>query len=475
MSVLDGRATGPEAAPPSNLRRDLLFIAYAAFVTTLAQTQVLGYQPIRLLLKNDLGATRTELAAFLFWSGLAWYLKPVFGLITDAYPLFGTRRRWYMIGSAVLAGLTWLLVARGAGISTPHHFGLFLAATVLLGTLMVVASTIMGALLVEVGQRYRATGRVSAIREVIMDACLVMTGVAGGYLAQYLPFLATAAIGTVLLFSLAAVAYFFLPEQRTARINRQVWPQAVAQLRLVLGSGTLWAATGLLLLFFFAPGFQTPLLYRQQDTWHFDDVFVGWLNSIDGVFLVLGAALYGLVCKRFHLRPLLAVGIFLAGLSSLLYLNYGPDSGAARALGGALQPAFDWVAARFGWQATPNAWAVGIEAVAQLMAGFGVLPLYDLATRATPRGGEGMGYALMMSARNVALFGADVAGSKMLDDYHVSWNGLVWMNAGTTLVCLLAIPFLPRVLTRLRDGENLGERHATGEQVSGAEPAPAKP
>ena len=118
--------------------------------------------------------------------------------------------------------------------------------------------------------------------------------------------------------------------------------------------------------------------------------------------------------------------------------------------------------------------AIAIEAVSQLLLAVGVLPLYDLATRATPRGGEAMGYALMMSARNVALFGADVVGSWLVD-HNLDWNALVGLNAGTTFLCLLAVPFLPRILMRHRDGEDLGEPGATGEQVSGVEPSTRSP
>ena len=77
----------------------------------------------------------------------------------------------------------------------------------------------------------------------------------------------------------------------------------------------------------------------------------------------------------------------------------------------------------------------------------------------------------MMSARNVALFGADVVGSWLLD-HHLAWNTLVWLNAGTTLICLFLVPFLPRVLMRHRDGEDLGEPGVSGEQISAVEPGP---
>ncbi len=103
------------AASPAEIRRSLLFIAYAAFITTLAQDKVLGNLPIRLWLKNHLHVGMADLAAFTFWAGLAWYLKPIFGLIVDAFPLLGTRRRSYMILSAILGAASWLVVSLGQG------------------------------------------------------------------------------------------------------------------------------------------------------------------------------------------------------------------------------------------------------------------------------------------------------------------------------------------------------------------------
>ncbi len=443
MSSLTTLASEIQAAgePKRNLSRDMFFIGYAAFITTLAQDKVLGNLPMRLWLKNHLHVDAPTLAAFTFWAGLAWYLKPVFGLMVDAFPLFGTRRRWYMILSSTLAAAAWGLVSLGQA-----HYGTFLVGDIILGALMVIASTIMGALLVEAGQRYGATGRVSAIREVVQNGCYIITGPIGGYLAG-IAFGWTAGIGAGLLLTLAAVAYIFLPERPVATRNTQVWEDAGRQLKLVFASRTLWAAAGLIVLFFFSPGFTTPLLYRQQNMLGFSDQFLGTLTLVDGIALVIGGALYGFVCRRFNLRTMLIFGIACYGGSALLYLNYHPDHNGA----------------------------IWIEVVSQLLQGIGVLPLYDLATRATPRGGEGMGYALMMSARNIALFGADWVGSKLLATYHMPWNVLVWLNAGTTLICLIVVPFLPRILMRSRDGENLGERGVTGEQFSAIEPGPDSP
>src|SRR5271169_6976328 len=58
------------------------------------------------------------------------------------------------------------------------------------------------------------------------------------------------------------------------------------------------------------------------------------------------------------------------------------------------------------------------------------LALMDLAVRATPAGSEGLGFSLMVSVRNLALFGTDWFGSKLLDAYHFSFDSLVIANSG---------------------------------------------
>ena len=347
----------PAAHPSGSLGRSLIFIAYAIFITTLAQDTVLGSLPIRLLLKNVLHASKTQLAAFLFWAGLAWYIKPLFGLITDTFPLFGTRRRWYMIGSALLAAGAWQLLNLGR-----HHYDTLLAAAVLLGLLMVVASTIMGALLVEAGQAFGATGRVSSVRLFVSGGCALVAGPSGGWLAGR-AFGLTAGIATGLLISLAIAAFFLLKERPVARRDLGVWAEARQQVKRSLGSRTLWAATGLLVLFFFSPGFSTPLLYRQQNLLHFSGQFLGYLQFWGGGAAMLGAATYGLICRRFNLRTLLFAGIAISAVFSLLFLGYHPT----------------------------RLEAIGIEIVVAFFGTLGVLPLLDLATRATPRGARGWG------------------------------------------------------------------------------------
>jgi hypothetical protein len=56
----------------------------------------------------------------------------------------------------------------------------------------------------------------------------------------------------------------------------------------------------------------------------------------------------------------------------------------------------------------------------------------------------------MLSVRNVALFGADVVGSYLVD-HKWPFSSLVYLNAGTTAIVLLLLPFLPAALMLSKD------------------------
>src|ERR1700747_1663228 len=116
----------PETAASASSRTDLqhrdlralaLVIIFGIFATTMAQPQALGRLPLQFLLKNDVHFTRQQMAEFFFWCGLAWYLKPFAGILTDAFPFFGSRRKSYILLSATLAAIAW-----GALIVTPHMY-----------------------------------------------------------------------------------------------------------------------------------------------------------------------------------------------------------------------------------------------------------------------------------------------------------------------------------------------------------------
>src|SRR5579875_1219898 len=103
-------ATDTAPLETARLRRLYLLLGLSFFTTTFAVDQTLKL-PIQFLLKNHLHLPPQTMAGFFALGGLAWYFKPLAGILSDTVPLFGTRRRSYLLLSALGAGIFWLLLA----------------------------------------------------------------------------------------------------------------------------------------------------------------------------------------------------------------------------------------------------------------------------------------------------------------------------------------------------------------------------
>jgi len=160
------------------LRQYYIMVGLGAFVTTIAQPAVIGRLPLQLLLKNELHFNAQMLAAFLVVTTFAWNVKPLAGILSDAFPLFGTRRRHYMLLGAGMAAVCWFLI----GVVPRSYLPLALAAFGA-NAFMVIASTVMGGLMVEAGQKFGISGRVTSIRQALQSAVSLGNGLLGGYLA----------------------------------------------------------------------------------------------------------------------------------------------------------------------------------------------------------------------------------------------------------------------------------------------------
>ncbi|HEX2658014.1 MAG TPA: hypothetical protein VHU40_07065, partial [Polyangia bacterium] len=93
--------TDTDSPRPLAFWRVATVIGTGIFVTGLGWPGLIGRLPFGLLLKNQLQLEPQSVAAFWAVATAAWYVKPLFGLLCDAWPLFGTRRRGYLLlGSA---------------------------------------------------------------------------------------------------------------------------------------------------------------------------------------------------------------------------------------------------------------------------------------------------------------------------------------------------------------------------------------
>jgi hypothetical protein len=398
-----------------------IVIAVGVLGTSLAQPQVLAHIPLRNLLKNELHTSRAANAAFFFWIGLAWYFKPIFGIFTDAFPLFGSRRKSYMLICTALATISWAMLY-----FTPHQYGKLLWACIIINVFMMATSTVVGGYMVETAQAISGSGRLTSIRNFVEQFCLIITGPTAGFLAGIAFGWTTAACGGVMFLIVPATVLFLREERRKVEANT-LFDNAGKQLAKIVNAKTMWAAAGFMALFYCAPGISTALFYKQQNELHLTTQGQGGLVFLSGVFGVLAATLYGgFACRRFDLRTLLLSSLALSFAADIGFLFYS-SVGRAR-----MVESF-------------NGFAYTLAEVA----------LMDLAVRATPSGSEGLGFSLMVSVRNFALMGSDWFGSKLMDAYHLHFNTLVIANGAMTFIAIPLVLLLPLVIVKTRDAQAL--------------------
>ena len=407
-------------------------MATGIFATTFVQMQTLGYLPFNHLLTR-MGLDSDKSATFFSLCMLPWTFKVVAGLLVDGVPLFGSRRRAYLLLSALVASAMWLLIGW-----SPSNYNLLLVLAIGMNTAVVFGSTTSGGLLVEAGQRFNASGRLSSLRVFAQNLGAGLAMPIGGLLAaQAMGWTSGAAL--LALGCLFCAAWFLLREPplpppvehgrsfvaQTVHVCRSIW----TQIKNVLRPQMLWPA---LLMFFIqaVPTFRSTCFYQYQTvTLHYSDAALGWLGLAGYGVALLSSGVYAWSCRKASLRSSLYGAIFLTSLSALPYLFYT--------------------------EYTPYMpRALAIEGVGTFLQYLAYLPLFDLAVRSTPKGSEALGYSLLNSVWNIGLMIGSKIGPTLYE--HVlnkNMNQLIWINAGVTLAGVALVILLPKGLVEKREGK----------------------
>jgi predicted MFS family arabinose efflux permease len=420
-----------EAAGDARLWPVATVMATGVFATTFVQTQMMGYLPLNCLLSKRMGLDSGRAATFMSLAMLPWMFKTIAGLLVDGMPLFGSRRRAYLMMSALTASVMWLLM----GLAGAHYSALLILA-IGMNVAIVFGSTTAGGLLVEAGQKFGASGRLSSWRVFAQNLGAGLAMPVGGLLADYalkrhenpLGWTSVAAIVPLLCMFLAA--WLLLRERVAPARNgldfaKSIWGQITNVLRWEM------LLPGLLLFFIQAvPTFRSTSFYQYQtQTLKYSNAAMGWLGLAGYGVALLSSGVYAWVCRKVTLRASLYGGILVLALSALPYLFY--------------QTYVPYMLR-----------AITIEGVGTFLQFLAYLPLFDMMVRATPKGSEALGYSLLISVWNTGLVIGTWTGPMLYEHVlHKHMNSLIWLNAGVTLAGVVLIFLLPGALVEKREGK----------------------
>jgi MFS family permease len=393
----------------------MLFFALVYVVEGLGQTGGLIAQPLNYYLKQTFGWTPVQVSAYLTILNLPWIIKPVYGIVSDFLPLFGSRRKAYLVivNAAATAAYFWV-----SQITAP---GELVFALLLTAYAMAISSTLCGAILVENGQRLGASDAFINQQWLWFNIAALASGFIGGQLVERLPPVtalhAAAAIIAIAPLVIVSTTWLLISEPKT-RIDLVELKQTFASLLTAFTLRELWFVGAFLFLYYLSPGLGTPLYYHMTDHLKFSQEYIGILGSISSGGWIVGALLYRRLLKGITARTLLNLSILLGTLTTAAFLLLSDEATAA---------------------------------VINFFSGFAGMIAFvatlTLAADHCPPRAEGFAFAALMSITNLSAALSDNIGSFLYEHlFQRRLDPLILVSAGFTALAFAFVPML-----RLRD------------------------
>ena len=361
---------------------------------------------ITFFLKDTLSLNAAQTATFFSITVIPWLIKPVYGLISDFVPLFGQRRKSYLLLSSGMTAVMGLILTM---MGTYTYWGLAMFFT-LMGLGLAFTDVLTDALMVENGQRLGLTGPFQAVQWAAISFASILVGIGGGWLAQQKLLSVTFLIATVFPVITLAMALFMITEPRVAAGARR-FRGAWAAIRGAIGSRTLWIVAGFIFFYNFSPSFGPALVYYATDQLHFSKIFLGTLDSLSYTSGIIGTAVYFAFSKSFAFKHLIYFAVAAGVVATLAYLGYRSQLSA-----------------------------VLLSLLFGSVSMFIQLTFLDLAARACPKQAEATFFALLMSVYNGAVQVSQITGGWLYD--QVGFTRLIFVSAAFTALCALLVPLL---------------------------------
>ncbi len=338
---------------------------------------------VSFFLKDDLGLSPAEVAALTGIAALPWIVKPIFGFISDGLPIFGYRRRPYLMLSGLLGVGAWLSLANLVHTATAATLAIAISSLS-----VAFSDAIVDALVVE-RARSESIEKSGSLQSLCWGASALgglLTAYFGGLLLEHFTtrtvFGITAAFP--LLVSIAALWIVELPiGHQDEEVATETIKSQIRQLWQALTQKDIWMPTLFLFLWQCTPTADSAFFYFSTNELGFTPEFLGRVRLVTALASLLGVWLFQRFLKTIPFRQIFfwtTIFSSLLGLTTLLLVTH-----TNRTLG------------------IDDRWfALGDSLVLTVMGQLTFMPVLVLAARLCPPGIEATLFALLMSVLNLS-------------------------------------------------------------------------
>ncbi|KAL0457189.1 UNVERIFIED_CONTAM: Folate-biopterin transporter 1, chloroplastic [Sesamum latifolium] len=388
-SINSMRCFGVELTP------DSIAVAMVYFVQGVLGLSRLA---VSFYLKDDLHLDPAETAVISGFSSLPWLVKPLYGFISDSFPLFGYRRRSYLVLSGLLGAFSWSLMAT----FVDSKYGV--AFCILLGSLSVAFSdVVVDSMVVE-----RARGESQSMSGSLQSLCWGSSAF-GGIVSSYFSGSLVGAYGVRFVFGLTALLPLITSAVAVLVKEQSVLGPArgqnilldstdflasskssMAQLWDTVKQPNVFLPTLFIFLWQSTPHSDSAMFYFTTNKLGFSPEFLGRVKLVTSVASLVGVGIYNSFLKSVRLRKIFLVttitGSALGMTQVLLVTGLNRQFGISD----------EW-------------FAIGDSMILTVLGQVSFMPVLVLAAKICPEGMEATLFATLMSVSN----GGSVLGGLM--------------------------------------------------------------
>jgi folate/biopterin transporter len=384
---------------------------------------------VSFFLKDDLGLTPTEVAVLTGISAIPWVIKPVFGFLSDGVPIFGYRRRPYLILSGFLGTLSWIALA------TVVDSRLTATIALLVTSLSVAISDVIVDSLVVTRTREESLGQAGSLQSLCWGFSALgslITAYLSGWLLQHLSISTVFEITATFPLVVSAVAWLISEEKISNTDKNQsvespsVVKNQISQLWQAIKQKSIWLPALFLFIWQATPTADSAFFFFTTNELGFEPEFLGRVRLVTSIASLVGIFIFQKFLKEVPFRKILGWSTVIAaalGMTTLLLVTH-----ANRALG-----------------IDDRLFSLGDSLILTVMGQITWLPVLILSARLCPKGIEATLFALLTSVWNLSMLLSHELGALLthvLGITETNFDNLWLLVIITNLSTLLPLPFI---------------------------------
>lgn len=382
---------------------------------------------VSFFLKDELLLSPVQVSALLGIVALPWIIKPMFGFISDGLPIFGYRRRPYLILSGLLGTISWVSLA------TIVHDRWAATIAIALGSLSVAVSDVIVDSLVVERARVESQADAGSLQSLCWGASAV-----GGLITAYFSGLLLEHFTTRTVFGITAsfplivsciawlIAESPVSKDSNGNTNTLSIKHQIGQLRQAITQKTIWLPTAFVFIWQATPTADSAFFFFTTNELHFAPEFLGRVRLVTSIASLIGIWIFQRFLKSVPFRVIFGWSTVISavlGMTMLLLVTH-----TNRALG------------------IDDHWfSLGDSLILNVMGQIAYMPVLVLAARLCPPGVEATLFALLMSVSNLAGMVSYEFGAIIMHWLGITETNfdLLWLLVLiTNLSTLLPLPFL---------------------------------